>query len=152
MVSISACVLYIMLKWTCGERGALTWWPSEQAAELGMMLFEQNQELESKLAESVEEVERLKALVVETSQELAAVRKSRPQLGRQVEDLQREALRWVSLRLVSELLTCVPVARRLLGDGVTASKPLTTRPKPRLLRAVPGLRQRSPSSIPNGTS
>jgi hypothetical protein len=64
-----------------------------QAAELGMMLFEQNQDLESKLGEATEEIDRLKAIVVETSQELAAVRKSRLQLGRQVEDLQREALR-----------------------------------------------------------
>ena len=44
-----------------------------QAAELGIQLYEQNEELTAKLTESQEEVDRLRSLIVDTNQELAAV-------------------------------------------------------------------------------
>jgi hypothetical protein len=47
--------------------------PPLQAAELGIQLYEQNEELTAKLAESQEELDRLKALIVDTNQELTSV-------------------------------------------------------------------------------
>ncbi len=49
------------------------WGPHVQAAELGIQLYEQNEELTAKLTESQEEVDRLRSLIVDTNQELAAV-------------------------------------------------------------------------------
>jgi hypothetical protein len=92
LVFVRACVCV----WLGAGGVGAPWWLVRgvgQAAELGIQLYEENVELKDKLADADAEVERLRSALADTSEELSAQRRARLDAGRQLEDLQREALR-----------------------------------------------------------
>lgn len=65
-----------------------------QAAELGLVLSRLNEELTGENAELTAECERLRISTEETSHELVLARAAKIEVLQQVEDLQRDNLRW----------------------------------------------------------
>lgn len=78
-----------------------------QAGQLGLMLFEKNEELEARLLEASAECERLQAIVVDTSTELTAARDAKLQLMQAVDELQHDNFRCV------RVYVCVTVTESL---------------------------------------